>query len=85
MLSAIWLASSEWSEFSWTTQNRLYKNIKHCIRTQTESVPHAKHLEGFQFILLRTVTHAASFSCTNLEITIFAEMDATVDNASATS
>lgn len=76
MLSAIWLASSEWSEFSWTTRNRLYKNIKRCIRTQTESVPHAKHLEGFQFILLCTVTHAASFSCSNLEITVFAEMDA---------
>lgn len=64
MLSAIWLASSVWSEFSWTTQNRLYKKNQALHKNTNRKWTIAKHLEGFQLVLLFTVTFAARHSST---------------------
>lgn len=49
MLSAIWLASSEWSEFSWMEKTNDTK-ISSTAQGQKQKCTLAKHLEGFQFI-----------------------------------
>lgn len=68
MLSAIWLASSEWREFSWTRQKQIIHKYQALHKDTNKRCTLAKHLEGFLFILIYTMTFAARYSSSKLEI-----------------
>lgn len=46
------------------------------LHKDTDRFTLAKHLEGFQFISICTVTFAASYSCSKLDSNIFSKMGA---------